>query len=135
MISYFKSHIIPLNLLSFLKPKSILKVSFILLILGIFTSSSNHAQLVYSTNNKFAADVSVYVTDNKFSADLLVFKCDSQFSAKKNKGLWYFTDNQFSADKVIFFTDNKFSADLIIFFTDNQFVAGWEDNSKIHLMY
>jgi len=83
MISYFKLHIIPPNLLSFLKPKSILKVSFILLILGIFTSSSNHAQLVYSTNNKFAADVSVYVTDNKFSADLLVFKCDSQFSAKK----------------------------------------------------
>jgi len=57
------------------------------------------------------------------------------FQLKKNKGLWYFTDNQFSADKVIFFTDNKFSADLIIFFTDNQFVAGWEDNSKIHLMY
>ena len=135
MISYFKLHITPFYFLIFFKPKSFLKVSFILLILGIFTSSSIHAQQVYSTNNQFSADVSVYVTDNQFSADLLVFKCDSQFSATKNKGLWYFTDNQFSADKVIYFTDNKFSADLIIYFTDNQFAAGWEDSSKIHLMY
>ena len=135
MISHFKLHITSFYFLSFMKPKSILKVSFILLILGICTSSSIHAQLIYSTNNQFSADVSVYVTDNQFSADLIVFKCDSQFSATKNKGLWYFTDNQFSADKVIYFTDNKFSADLIIYFTENQFSAAWKDNSKIHLMY
>ena len=135
MILYFKLHRTPFYFLSFMKLKLFLKVSFILLILGIFASSSIPAQLIYSTNNQFSADVSVYVTDNQFSADLLVFKCDSQFSATKNKGLWYFTDNQFFADKVIYFTDNQFLADLIIYFTENQFSAGWKENSKIHLMY
>jgi len=68
-----------------MKLKLFLKVSFILLIIGIFASSSIPAQLIYSTNNQFSADVSVYVTDNQFSADLLVFKCDSQFSATKKQ--------------------------------------------------
>ena len=98
-------------------------------------STSIKSQIIFSTNNQFAADVNVYVTDNQFSADLVVYRCDSQFSATKNAGLWHFTSNQFSADKIIYFTDNQFASDLIIYFTSNQFAAGWSDKSLMHLMY
>jgi hypothetical protein len=105
------------------------------LLISMCLSTSIKSQIIFSTNNQFAADVNVYVTDNQFSADLVVYRCDSQFSATKNAGLWHFTSNQFSADKIIYFTDNQFASDLIIYFTSNQFAAGWSDKSLMHLMY
>jgi hypothetical protein len=107
----------------------------IILILSIFVTLPISAQIIYSTNNQYAADILVYVTNNQYAADLIVFKCDSKFSVTKNEGLWHFTDNKYSADKVIYFTDNKYAADLIIYITSNAYASGWKDSSKIHYMY
>jgi hypothetical protein len=110
----------------------------IILLFGIFVSmlvsSNTFAQLVYTCDSKYDADVKVFVADSKYDADLVVYKCDSKYDAEDNKGLWFFCDSKYDAKKKIFFVDSKYDADLIIFFCDSKYDAGWK-TEKRHLMY
>ena len=40
----------------------------------LFLSFLGKAQIVYTTNNQFAADVIVYETNNQFAADWIIYK-------------------------------------------------------------
>ncbi|MCR4681290.1 MAG: DUF6150 family protein [Bacteroidales bacterium] len=93
------------------------------------------AQVVYSCDYKYEADVKVYVTQYKYEADLVVYKCPYKYEATDNKGLWYFTNYKYEAKKKIYFTDYKYDADLVIYFSDYKYEAGWKKKEKMHLMY
>ncbi|PLW93971.1 MAG: hypothetical protein C0592_04460 [Marinilabiliales bacterium] len=77
----------------------------------------------------------VYSCDSKYDADLIVYKCDSKYDADGNKGLWYFADSKYDAKKLVYFVDSKYDADLIIYFSDSKYDAEWRNSSKQHLMY
>ena len=100
-----------------------------------FLPATSFAQLVYSTQYKYDADVKVYVTQYKYEADLIVYKCNYKYEVEGNKGLWYFTDYQYDAKKKIYFTDYKYDADIKVYFTSYKYEAGWVNKSKQHLFY
>lgn len=113
--------------------KRMKKIFFI--IFGFLLVENLQAQVVFSTDSKYNADLSVYVVDSKYNADLLVHKVSSKYNADGNEGLWYFTDSKYNSDKKIYFVDSKYNADLLIYFVDSKYNAGWEDKSKKHLLY
>ena len=106
----------------------------IFLIIGLLCEQID-AQIVFSSDSKYNADLSVNVVNSKYNADLLVYKVSSKYNADGNKGLWYFTDSKYNSDKKIYFVDSKYNADLLIYFVDSKYNAGWENKSKKHLMY
>ncbi|MDE6330611.1 MAG: hypothetical protein K2L83_07890 [Muribaculaceae bacterium] len=93
------------------------------------------AQKVYSTSDRYNADVKVYVVDREYQADLIVYKCKHNYEVDGNKGLWCFQDARYNADKTIYFTDHEYQADLKVYFTDRKYKAGWKNASKKYLMY
>ncbi len=89
---------------------------------------------VFSVQYDYQADVKVYVVDYDYQADLKVFKSDYDYQANGD-GIWYFTSSDYQADKKIFFTDYDYQADLKIFFVEYDYQAGWNNKSKMHLLY
>ena len=70
-----------------------------------------------------------------FFHDLKVYKVKYESQIDKNDGKWFFVDFESRADKKIFFVDYESRADLKIFFVEYESRAGWNDNSKKHLLY
>ncbi len=141
-LSYIKHHIkdISLNLL-------IMKKIYILLLLFswlIFSSATSADKNIYNVTGKgtkvyvvkydYQADIKVFVCDYDYQADLKVYKVKYDYQANDD-GKWYFTDYDYQADKKIFFTDYDYQADLKIYFVDYDYQAGWNNKSKMHLMY
>jgi hypothetical protein len=58
-----------------------------------------------------------------------------QNQADKNEGRWFFTNYANQADKKIFFVKYANQADLKIYFVKYENQAGWNNKSKIQLMY
>ncbi len=73
--------------------------------------------------------------DYENQADLKVFKVGYPNQVSKNDGLWFFTDYENQADKTIFFVNYENQADLKIYFVKYANQAGWNNKSKMHLMY
>jgi hypothetical protein len=113
--------------------KKMLKIALVSLFL-VFAAQSTFAQVVYSCDSKYDADVKVYVCDSKYDADLVVYKCSSKYDATGD-GLWFFADSKYDAKKKIYFCDSKYDADLLIYFTDSKYDASWRNASKKQLMY
>lgn len=117
---------------------------FLLLLCSLFTFSfviyendkvkESGGTKVFAVDYDYQADIKVFVVDYDYQADLKVFK--SQYDYQANKaGIWYFTDQSYQADKKIFFTDYDYQADLKIFFVNYNYQAGWNNKSKMHLLY
>ena len=104
-----------------------------LLVLGLHYTSS--AQLVYSVDAEYKADVKVYVVDAEYKADLLVFKESAEYKAGNNDGKWYFVNAEDTAKKKIYFVDAEYKADFKIYFVDAEYKAGWKNSSKKAEMY
>ena len=47
---------------------------------------NSQAQIIYSTDAEYKADISVYVADAEYKADLVVYKTDAEYKAKGNEG-------------------------------------------------
>ena len=71
----------------------------------LIASASVKAQLIYSVDADYKADVKVYVVDAAYKADLLVYKVDAAYMAEDNNGRWFFTDAAHKAKKKIYFVD------------------------------
>ena len=76
---------------------------------------------VYVVKYDYQADIKVYVCDYDYQADLKVYKVKYDYQANDD-GKWYFTDYDYQAD-------------LKIYFVDYDYQAGWNNKSKMHLMY
>ena len=96
---------------------------------------SMSAQLIYSVDSEWQADVKVYVVSSEWQADLSVYKVGSSWKAKGNEGKWFFVDSEWQADKKVYFVDSEWQADLTIYFVSSEWQAEWNDKSKIPLMY
>ena len=107
----------------------------VIVILFSLFSNLIFGQKIFSTKDAYSADVIVVVVKNEYQADLKVFKSKNKYQTSQNKGIWDFDENKFKADKKIYFTDKEYQASLKIFFVKNEFQAGWNNRSKIHLMY
>jgi hypothetical protein len=103
--------------------------------LWIFSKTTLNAQVVFSSNSKYDAQIKVFVSSSKYEADLVVYKANSKYECGENNGVWFFSNSKYEAKKTIFFVDSKYEADLIIYFTNSKYEAGWRNNSKKHLMY
>ena len=88
----------------------------------LFLSINSFCQKIYSFNYASQSDFKVFVVDY-----------ESQ--AIKNDGLWYFVNYKSDADKKIYFVEYKSQADLKIYFVKYKSQAGWNENSKKHLLY
>lgn len=108
---------------------------FLLFSIFLLLSATSKAQVVFSTQYKYEADVKVFVSNYKYEADLIVFKTDHKYEADKNEGIWFFTEHKYEAKKSVFFTDYKYEADIVVFFTNHKYEAGWQSKQKIHVMY
>jgi hypothetical protein len=111
------------------------KLFFLLFSIFLLLSSTSKAQVVFSTQYKYEADVKVFVSNFKYEADLIVFKTDHKYEADKNDGIWFFTEHKYEAKKSVFFTDYKYEADIVVFFTNHKYEAGWQSKQKIHFMF
>ena len=96
---------------------------------------TTNAQLVYSVDAEYKADVKVYVVDAEYKADLLVFKENAEYKAGNNDGKWYFVNAEYKAKKKIYFVDAEYKAELKIYFVDAAYKAGWKNSSKKAEMY
>lgn len=106
---------------------------FFLFLSGI---SNLQAQLIYSCDSQYDADVKVWVADSRYDADLLVYKCNSRYEAEgTNQGIWFFTESRYDAEILIYFVSSRYDADLIIYFVDSQYDAVWENLDKLYLMF
>ena len=61
--------------------------------------ASVKAQLIYSVDADYKADIKVYVVDAAYKADLLVYKVDAAYMAGDNNGRWFFTDAAYKAKR------------------------------------
>jgi len=112
--------------------KELKKVIFLTLIL--LSCATLKAQIVYSVDADWKADVKVYSVDADWKADLLVFSVDADWKADENDGRWFFTDADWKAKKKVYFVDADWKADLKIYFVDADWKAKWTNDSKMSLM-
>ncbi len=103
--------------------------------LALFLGHIGSAQIVFSTDKEYKADIKVFAVDQAYKADLLVFKVNAEYKAKGNEGKWYFADADYKATKKVYFVDADYKADLRINFVDSDYKSKWIDKSKQHLMY
>ncbi|MCS7054386.1 MAG: DUF6150 family protein [Ignavibacterium sp.] len=108
---------------------------YLALIIIAFYQTASYPQLIYSTNSQHKADIKVFVVDYANQADLKVYKVNHKYEADGNQGLWYFVDYEFQADKKIHFVKYMYQADLKIYFVKYKYQAGWNEKSKMHLLY
>ena len=98
------------------------------------TSLNPKGTKIFVVNYDYQADIKVFVVNYDYQADLKVFKVEYDYQAK-DEGEWYFTDYDYQADKKIYFTDYDYQADLKVFFVEYDYQAGWNNKSKMHLLY
>lgn len=89
---------------------------------------------VYVTDYDYQADLKIFVCDYDYQADLKVYKTNYDYQAT-DYGLWYFVKYDYQADKKIYFTDYDYQADIKISFVDYSYRAGWNNRSKMDLLY
>lgn len=94
------------------------------------------AQIIYTTETPTTANLNVYVVTTPTIADLIVYKAPNQIypGVSGNEGIWYFTSIPTIADKTIYFVNTPTIADLKIYYTEIPTEAGWQNESKKHLM-
>jgi len=111
-----------------------MKRKLLLLFSLVVFSGIASAQLIFSCENRYDADIKIFIVENRYDADLLVYKVDNRYDVDK-AGRWFFVENRYDADKKVFFVENRYDADLLIFFVQNRYDAGWKNRSKMHLLY
>ena len=100
-------------------------------LLGMLACHCYYGQQIYTTSNKYAADLIVYVTDNKYEADNLIYITDNRFEAgwpceelnETRCGRWYMTEWRHQANLHVYFTSSRFEADRVIYYTNNKYEA------------
>tara|TARA_B100000497_G_scaffold111493_1_gene131637 strand:+ start:40 stop:480 length:441 start_codon:yes stop_codon:yes gene_type:complete len=125
----------PFKYLPMFISKYLMKKIFPFLVFIFFVCKISSAQLIYSSDDKYNADIVVFVSNNRYNCDLVVFKSKDKYNLGNNKGHWYFSDNKYNSDKIIYFTEDKYNCDLIIYFTEDKYNTGWKKASKKHLLY
>ena len=64
-----------------------------------------------------------------------VYSVEYQNQVSKNEGKWFFTDYPNQDDKKIYFVEYANQADFKIYFVKYENQAGWNNKSKVQLMY
>ena len=100
-------------------------------IIGMLWCECANGQQIYTTSNRYAADLIVYVTDNRYEADNLIYITDNRFEAgwpceelnETRCGRWFMTEWRYQANLQVYFTNNRYEADRKIYYTTNKYEA------------
>jgi len=98
-----------------------MKKYFAIAVLLFSINTVMNGQNIFKTDYDYQADIKVFIVDYEYQADLCVYMVDYSYQADDD-GLW-------------FMTDYDYQADLKIYIVDYEYQAGWENNSKRHLLY
>lgn len=91
----------------------------------VFTKTTFTAQVVFSANSKYDAQVKVFIASSKYDADLVVYKASSKYECGNNNGVWFFTTSKYDAKKSIFLlTASMMKISLFTLQTANTMQAG-----------
>ncbi len=82
--------------------------------LGLLFATPLSSQIIYETNNKYAADYVIYITDNRWEADWTIFITESYWDAQAKRGWWLLSDHFLSSEYRIYITNNKYEADRLV---------------------
>lgn len=116
-------------------PYIIMKIPSVTIIVMFLLALKMSAQKVYSVEYQNQANIKVFVVDYENQADLKVYKVNYQNQADNNEGRWFFTDYSNQSDKKIYFVQYANQADLKIYFVKYENQVGWNNKSKMHLLY
>lgn len=100
--------------------KNLVRLVVFIASLMFFVNIMN-GQIVYITENQFAADYTVCPSTNQFTADYIIYITDNRYQAKN--GHWFITDNKYQADFTVFISTNQYLSDYTIFNTSNRYLA------------
>ena len=81
--------------------------------------------LIYVTETRARADLTVHVTDNRVNADLFVCEVASRDLAGARDELWCQVDNSAIADVIVLLVESDRAADLVIHHVSSRDLAGW----------
>lgn len=81
--------------------------------------------LIYVTETRERADVTVHITENRATADLFAFKVESRDLARGQDAVWCEVDVVALADITCLLVDSIRAADLVVCFVNSRGLAGW----------
>lgn len=81
--------------------------------------------LIYITETRDRADVTVHITEHRANADLFAFKVESRDLARGQDEVWCEVDVVALADVTLLMVDSIRAADLVVHFVSSRDLAGW----------